>query len=87
MDYTMSAHAWNAANVRGIKREWIALALALPTLRVDISDEERHYFTTIKEAQNRCLKVVANPRTKRIVTVYFDRNMRKKGCKDDHTVR
>ena len=35
----------------------------------------------IEAYENRCLKVVVNPVKRLEITVYFDRQMRKKGCK------
>ncbi len=66
---------------RGIKKEWILDTVQNHSVRQNISDVEEHYFKQIEEAENRCLKVVFNPTNLKIVTIYFDRNMRKKGCK------
>jgi len=51
-----------------------------------VCDVEVHYFKTIEENLHRCLKVVINPVSMKIITVYFDRNMRKKGCKDENKI-
>ena len=66
---------------REISKEWVFDSLKKHSLKVSISDIEEHYFKQIDVADNRCLKVVYNPIDKRVITVYFDRNMRKKGCK------
>ncbi len=66
---------------RGISKKWVFDTLEKYSLKISISNVEEHYFKQIDIADNRCLKVVYNPLGKRIVTVYFDRNMRKKGCK------
>ncbi|OHE02783.1 MAG: hypothetical protein A3K14_02660 [Sulfurimonas sp. RIFCSPLOWO2_12_FULL_36_74] len=71
---------------RGIQKEWIESALELPSYHEIISDTEEHFFKTIDEFSNRCLKVVVNPTNLKIVTAYFDRNMRKKGCKNENQV-
>jgi len=68
-----------------IKRD-ISKALVLETindysLKVKLTENEEHYYKSIKSKENRCLKVVLNPKTLYVVTVYFDRNMRKRGCK------
>ncbi len=66
---------------RGIQYEWVITTLSHPTARREISEEETHYFSPIAEAEGRCLKVVFNPTSHKLITTYFDRNMRKKGCK------
>jgi len=66
---------------RNVKEEWVDYALKNPSLVKNISIIEAHYFSIIEENESRCLKVVINPSTEVIVTAYFDRNMRKKGCK------
>ncbi len=66
---------------RDIKEEWIFDTIENNSIKKSISDIETWYFMQISEAGNRCLKVVFNPSTMKIITVYFDRNMRKKGCK------
>ena len=66
--------------LRAIEHEWVLSTLAAPAAEVNISSVEKHCFKQIVEADNRCLKVVFNPEEKRVITVYFDRNMRKKGC-------
>lgn len=60
--------------------EWIEDSVENYALTVKVNNEERHYFKKIEEASERCLKVVVNPIKLTIVTVYFDRNMRKRGC-------
>ncbi len=66
---------------REIAKVWVFDTLKKYSLKVSISNMEEHYFKQIDIANNRCLKVVYNPIDKRVITVYFDRNMRKKGCK------
>jgi hypothetical protein len=50
-------------------------------VRREISREEFNFFGVIEVAEGRCLKVVANPKKALIVTVYFDRKMKKRGCR------
>jgi len=50
-------------------------------LKIEKSSTELNLFSIIEENENMCLKVVINPISMIVVTVYFDRNMRKKGCK------
>ena len=61
--------------------EWIEFVLRNPFLVNKISIIESHYFSIIKENEDRCLKVAVNPNMGTVITAYFDRNMRKKGCK------
>ena len=81
MNYKLSKHALDVIENRCISLEWIDFVLNNPTRRDDISPIESHFFATIFENDSRCLKVVVNMTTFVVVTVYFDRDMRKKGCK------
>ena len=66
---------------RNVKAQWVDFTLKTPSLVNEISPIKTHYFSNIQENENRCLKVVFNPNTQIVITAYFDRNMRKKGCK------
>jgi len=81
MIYKLSKHAIGVISARNIKIEWIEFVLDSPSLINNISDIEINYFSIIDDNESRCLKVVYNPISKIIITAYFDRNMRKKGCK------
>lgn len=81
MNYRLSAHAQDVINHRGIALQWIETVLSSPSLTVEKCGSEVHYFGTIEAYGNRCLKVVVNPVKRLVITVYFDRQMRKKGCK------
>ena len=81
MKYTLSAHAKDVMHHRGIEPMWVDVVVAAPTLIVKINEFETHMFGMIEANGNRCLKVVVNPAKALIVTVYFDRQMRKRGCK------
>ena len=80
-DYILSEHAKEVIKVRDIKKEWLERTLEFPSLIVNVAENETHYFASITEKENRCLKVVINPLTRKVITVYFDRNMRKRGCR------
>lgn len=84
MRYELTQHAKDVIKAREIKLEWIKLAIESPLYHKVISDNEEHFFKTINEFSKRCLKVVANPKNRKIITAYFDRNMRKRGCKDEN---
>ena len=74
-------HAIDVMTNRGIESRWIDFVLENPSLVLNISIIEAHYFSSILDSDNRCLKVVINPTTQVVITAYFDRKARKKGCK------
>jgi hypothetical protein len=76
-----SQHALDVIKSRKIKESWIESTTENPSLKTVKAPNEVNLFSTIKENENRCLKVVVNPISMIVVTAYFDRNMRKKGCK------
>jgi len=81
MKYRLSKHALDVVKARDIKEKWIKNTIDNPSLKIVKASNKVIFFTMIEENENRCLKVVLNPVSMIIVTVYFDRNMRKKGCK------
>ena len=81
MKYKMSQHALSVTKARAIKESWIRDAINNPSLKLVNAPNEVAFFSSIAENENRCLKVVVNPVSMIIITAYFDRNMRKKGCK------
>ena len=81
MQYCLSQHAKDVIAHRDIKEVWIDQVLTTPSLTQEISENEVCYFAPIGSYENHCLKVVVNPQERLVVTVYFDRGMRKKGCK------
>jgi hypothetical protein len=81
MSWKLSRHAREVMIQRGIEERWIYSVLESPSLCREIGSEEVHFFGVIEAAEGRCLKVVANPQKVLIVTVYFDRKMRKRGCR------
>jgi len=66
---------------RGINRDWVEYTIDNPSLKIVKASNEVQLFSTIEIYEKRCLKVVVNPISMVVVTVYFDRNMRKRGCK------
>lgn len=62
---------------RNLRKSWIIETIETPDEEVNITEDETHFYKTISEFQNKCLKVVINKKNKIIVTAYFDRN--KKG--------
>lgn len=83
MKYELTQHAKDVIESRDIKTEWIESVMNDPSAHLLISSTEEHFFKSIGEASDRCLKVVVNPATFKVITTYFDRNMRKKGCKNE----
>jgi len=81
MKFKLSNHAEDVILSRNISERWVRSTIENPSARVKINEEEIHYFSTIHEYGNRCLKVVVNPTKYLIVTTYFDRKKKKEGCK------
>lgn len=82
-DYDFSIHALDVMNNRNIQKDWVLFTIKNYTRKDENSNNEHWYFSIIEEYENRCLKVVVNPIRKIIITTFFDRGMRKKGCKDE----
>jgi len=80
MKYELSKHAKDVISNREIDITWVEDVLSSPTKTDVISKTEIHFYKSIIDASNKCLKVVVNPVNEKIITAYFDRNMRKKGC-------
>ena len=81
MAFKLSIHAQDVMKNRHIKEEWVYRIIKNPSLVIKVKDEEVHFFAVINEYNERCLKVVINPLNKIIITTYFDRKMKKKGCR------
>ena len=64
---------------RNLKTEWILETIQHPDERIDITEDETHFYKIMTEYQNKWFKVVVNRMNNIIVTAYFDRN--KKGRK------
>ena len=73
MNYKFSKHALERIKERNIKEKWIFETLNNPDEIVEISDYEHRYYKVIKDFGDRVLKVVLNPESNIIITVYFDR--------------
>ena len=75
--YRLSNHAVKRLSIRvEIKIEWIERTLRDPLLTKKISMDEWHFYLNIREFNNKILKIVVNPQTRVIVTLYFDRGMK-----------
>ena len=64
---------------RGIKPEWVNLALTNPDDVENHDDGTKHFLKRIMEYENRWLRVIVNSETEppRGITVFFDRRLRK----------
>jgi len=81
MEWNFSLHAKEVMKNRQIDREWVLTTIENPSIVKRLKEDESHYYRAIEVSANRCLKVVVNPQTQTVVTTFFDRKMRKKGCK------
>jgi hypothetical protein len=81
MKYRYSIHAQEVMENRNIKAEWVETVLSSPSVKKSVSKDEIHFYGQIDDYEAHCLKVVVNPEKQIIVTTYFDRGMRKRGCK------
>jgi len=79
-DIELTEHAREMLEERGIPEQWMWRALEEPDAVEEKLDGTIHYVKQIPEYGNRFLRVVVNPssRPKRIVTLFFDRRLRRK---------
>ncbi len=80
MTYTLTHHARDAMDKRGIPEAWLRHTLVAPQWREpDARDPElEHRLAVIPEHDHRVLRVIVNTQVtpERVVTLYFDRKMR-----------
>ncbi|MBN1252343.1 MAG: DUF4258 domain-containing protein [Bacteroidales bacterium] len=79
--FRFSNHLNKRLEERNIKESWVLETLEKPDKKLEIAENETHYFKRVIEFAEKCLKVVLNPISKTIVTAYFDRKMKKTNCK------
>jgi len=79
-NFFLSTHARNMLVERQIEEEWLWRTLSSPDDFYSGTDENRHFLKAIAERQGRILHVVVNDyvQPNRIVTLFFDRRVRKK---------
>ncbi|MBC7263427.1 MAG: DUF4258 domain-containing protein [Chloroflexi bacterium] len=79
-DFELSLHAREMLAERKIPVEWIWRTISSPNRIETSADGSIHYIGAISEHEGRFLRVVVNPYVKpnRIVTVFFDRRLRRK---------
>ena len=63
------------ARERRITMDWIQATLDNPEQTARRPDGTEHYLRVVPEFGGRTLRVVVNPDTGRVVTVFFDRRM------------
>jgi hypothetical protein len=82
MEYTLSKHAMDAMQARGIDPAWVGLTIDSPELTEPHRDDPSivHVFRRIPQFGNRVLKVAYNKNKApvHVVTVYFDRSAKGK---------
>ncbi len=83
MNYVLTEHARESLQRRSnIQMNWIEQAITTPQrIEKDAIDPElTHYLFKVVEFENRVLRVIVNHTVEpmRIITVFFDRNMRNK---------
>jgi hypothetical protein len=76
----LSTHAKDMLIERQIPEEWVWRTIKSPDRTEIGADKNLHYFKAIEENENRVLRVIVNPRIEpeRVVTVFFDRRLRRK---------
>ncbi len=80
MEFTLSKHAIDAMQERGILREWVAVTMDNPE-KIEPHRDDRalmHALRRIPDFGNRVLRVIYNRANEppHVVTVYFDRTPR-----------
>jgi hypothetical protein len=79
-DIELSSHTRDMLIERDIREEWVWRTIDSPdSKRWHVEDGNMHYTKDIKERDGRVLHVVVNTNVwpNRIVTVFFDRRLRK----------
>ena len=79
IEYEFSEHANDMLRERNIRESWVKLAIEDPEKKEPKDDGTVHYIRAIEQYGGRYLRVVVNPdvRPQRIVTVFFDRRIRR----------
>lgn len=79
IEYEFSEHAYDMLKERNIREAWVQLVLDNPEKKESMDDGTVHYIRSIEQHEGRYLRVVVNPdvRPQRIVTVFFDRRIRR----------
>ena len=77
--YRLSLHASDVLKTsrKGIKYEWVERTIVDPDMVEEISEKEVRLWKRFPEVGGRFLRVVVNPQDKIIVTVFFDRGIKR----------
>jgi hypothetical protein len=83
----LSLHAQDMLIERNILEEWVWRTINTPDKKRRGEDDNVHYTKPIKERNGRFLHVVVNPNVQpnRIVTVFFDRRLKKEQVRKNET--
>jgi len=79
VDSELSEHAYDMLQERNIREDWVKLVMEDPERREPMDDGTVHSIKAIDQYGERFLRVVVNPDVtpQRIVTVFFDRRIRR----------
>jgi hypothetical protein len=79
MDIQFAGHARDMLQERNIPEEWVRRTIASPDRTVVGADSNTHYIKAIPEHGGRFLRVIVNSHVtpNRVVTVFFDRRLRR----------
>lgn len=80
-DFEFSSHAQDMLKERNLAIEWVWQTLnSADQSEFHVEDGNWHYTKAIREKDNRVLRIVVNQNASpyRVVTVFFDRRLRKK---------
>ncbi len=79
-DIVFTTHAHATMMERKIKEEWVWRTIGSPDRQEVGEDANTHFLKTIPEFDERILRVVVNKNVEpnRIVTMFFDRRLRRK---------
>jgi len=73
-------HFFERLAERKIQMEWVLETINKPDAKKEIKEENQiRFWKCIHSAGNKYLRVVINPAKGTIITVFFDRNFRKRG--------
>lgn len=78
--FELTAHASSMLAERSIPEEWLWIALHEPDEIIEVQPGKLYFLKSIAENEGRVLRVVVNSLTtpRRVVTLYFDRTLRRK---------
>lgn len=80
MQPVYTVHARDMLSERGIPEEWVIRAIETPLRTENHDDGTTHYLSEVPERSGRVLRVVVGAKASSVivVTVFFDRRLRRK---------